>query len=318
MSRKNKLLFAYLGVMVALTFVRICFNEDFFGKLDGVCVDRLFSTFAQIVCMGIIPFVAIILTEKKKNFKSIAKSIGYRPFGNGKTLVIVLVLSILHVAINSGVSTVCSMIIRGSGYTPAVSDPDVYLDFGAFLLGVFFSSVLPATFEELTHRSLALKMTDGGIVKKILVTSLLFALMHQNILQTGYTFVGGLMFGALTVITGSIFPAMIMHFINNFFVCIRVYSSGFNGIVASCVDWFYSICTTWWGVTIMTILWIGCVVLSIYLFKVLYDQNKQNIKLRPSEVLTKSEKMLSKFLWTAILVIGVSTTIYSYIWGLMR
>lgn len=318
MSKKNKLLFAYLFVMLALTFVRICFNESLFGEIDAVGSDRLFSTLAQIVCMGIIPLVAIILTDKKKNFASITKRIGYRPFKKGKTVWLVLILSILHVAINGGVSTVWSTVIKATGYTSNVSDPDVYLDFGAFLLGVFFSSVLPATFEELTHRSLAVEMTDGGAVKKIVVSSILFALMHQNILQTGYTFVGGLMFGAITIITGSIFPAMIMHFVNNFFVCIRVYSSSTNGIVASLLKWFYSFCSTWWGMAIASLLWCGCVILAIYLFKVLYEQNKDNIKLNRGETLTKSEKVLSIFLWIAIFVVGISTTFYSYNWGLMR
>ncbi len=318
MSKKNKLLFAYLGVMLSLTFVRICFNESWFGKLNAVDSDRLFSTFAQIVCMGIIPITAIILTDKKKKFTTIANRIGYRPFGNRKTLLIILALSVLHVAINGGVSTVWSAIVKATGYTPAVSDPDIYPDFGAFLLGTFFSCVLPATFEELTHRSLALEMTDGSPVKKVLVTSILFALMHQNIMQTGYTFVGGLMFGGLTVITGSIFPAMIMHFINNFFVCVRVYSTSINGFIGSCIEWFYAFCSTWWGMTVATVLWIGCVALAVYLFKLLYEQNKDKVVQKRSEVLTKSERVFSVFLWIAIFVIGTSTTLYSYIWGLMR
>lgn len=318
MSKKNKLLFAYLGVMISLTFVRICFNESWFGELDGTSSDRLFSTIVQIVCMGIIPLCAIILTDKKKNFGSVAKRIGYRPFQKGKTVWLVLALSLLHVAINGGVSTVWSAMVKATGYKSIVADADYYPDFGAFLLGTFFSCALPATFEELTHRSLAIEMTDGSFVRKVIVTSALFALMHQNILQTGYTFVGGLMFGAITVITGSIFPAMIMHFINNFFVCVRVYSTSINGIIASCVDWFYSFCSTWWGMAVATVLWFGCVVLAVYFFKLLYDQNKDRIIQKKSEILTKSEKTLSVFLWIAIFVIGISTTLYSYIWGLMR
>ncbi|MBR7111294.1 MAG: hypothetical protein IKC83_05395 [Clostridia bacterium] len=84
MSKKNKLLFAYLGVMISLTFVRICFNESWFGELDSTSSDRLFSTIVQIVCMGIIPLCAIILTDKKKKFGSVAKRIGYRPFQKRK------------------------------------------------------------------------------------------------------------------------------------------------------------------------------------------------------------------------------------------
>ena len=319
MSKTNKLLITYLVVMCALTFVRICFNESYFGKLNDVSADRLFSTLAQIVCMGIIPLTAIILTSKKRSFAYITKRIGYKPFGDMSSVWIVIALSILHLVINGGVSTVWSAIVKLTGYTSVVSDPEVYADFGAFILGVFFSAILPATFEEITHRCLAFEMTSGSVVKKIVVTSLLFAFMHQNILQTGYTFIGGLTFGVLTVITGSIFPAMIIHFVNNFFVCVRVYSDSIGGLVSSVMDWVYGLAYTWWGMTIMVILWLGAVGLTLYLFKLLYDKNKGNIKLyEKAEVCSKKDKVLGKFLWIAIFVIGIVTTLYSYIWGLMR
>lgn len=319
MSKTNKLLISYLVVMCALTFVRICFNESYFGELDDISSDRLFSTLAQIVCMGIIPLTAIILTSKKKNFAYISKRIGYKPFGSMKAVWIVIALAILHPVINGGVSTVWSAIIKATGYTSVVSDPEVYADFGAFILGVFFSAILPATFEEITHRCVAFEMTKGGVVKKIVITSLLFAFMHQNILQTGYTFVGGLVFGTVTVITGSIFPAMIMHFVNNLFVCVRVYSDSIGGLVSSVMDWIYGLAYTWWGMAILVILWIGSVALTLYLLKLLYNQNKDNIKLNEkAEVCTKKDKVLGIFLWIAIFVIGIITTLYSYIWGIMR
>ena len=319
MTKRNKLLFGYFAVMCALTFVRICFIESFFGDLSDIDSDRLFSTLAQVVCMGIIPLVVITLTDKKKTFVSISNRIGYRKIKWDSSIWIILAICILHPIINGGITTVWNYLIRATGYTPTVADPERYVDFGAFLLGVFFSAVLPATFEELAHRSLALEMTRGSVTKRVVMQAVLFALMHQNITQTGYTFVGGLIFGALTVITGSIFPAMLAHFINNLFVCIRIYSESIDGIVASCMEWIYSFCATWWGMAIACVLWAGCVIGTIYLFKTLYKHYGQKITIPvDKESCKKSDNVLSTFLWIAIIVLGALTTLYSYIWGLMR
>jgi len=44
--------------------------------------------------------------------------------------------------------------------------------------------------------------------------------MHHNFVQLPFAFVGGLVFGYITIYTGSIVPAMIVHFANNLFSCI--------------------------------------------------------------------------------------------------
>ncbi len=54
-----------------------------------------------------------------------------------------------------------------------------------------------------------------GRTVAILVSSLLFSLMHQNIGQSIYTFVAGLFLGLVYEMTGSIWPGVILHASNN-------------------------------------------------------------------------------------------------------
>ncbi len=321
MTKRNKMLTSYLCVMLCLTIVRICFSEGIFGELSEVDTDRLFSTLAQIACMGIIPLIALFFTSKKKNIKAYSKRLGLRPLNKGKTVLLVIGISLLHPVINGGVSTVWGYLVRLTGYTSTVSDPEVYLNVGDFLLGVFFSAVLPAFFEEITHRCLAFRMTKGGEVKKILITSLLFALMHQNVMQTGYTFIGGLTFGALVVLTGSIFPAMLAHFFNNLCVTVRIYISSCEDTpLYTLLNSFMEFGATTLGAVVYTVIWIIAVGLSLLFFVKLHRLNEDKITYASEieEEERDSDRVLSVVLWIAIFAIGAITTVYSYIWGLMR
>ena len=49
----------------------------------------------------------------------------------------------------------------------------------------------------------------------IVITAVLFGLIHGNVLQLPFAFILGIMLGWLTVQTGSIWPAVVFHFTNN-------------------------------------------------------------------------------------------------------
>lgn len=93
-----------------------------------------------------------------------------------------------------------------------------WVNLAVYVLSV---AVIPAMTEEFLFRGVLL-----GILKKygesfsVVATSLLFGLMHHNFVQIPFAFVGGLVFGYITIYTGSIVPAMAVHFANNLFSCI--------------------------------------------------------------------------------------------------
>lgn len=93
-----------------------------------------------------------------------------------------------------------------------------WINLAVYILSV---AVIPAMTEEFIFRGVLL-----GILKKygesfaVVTSALLFGLMHQNFVQLPFAFVGGLVFGYITIYTGSIVPAMAVHFANNLFSCI--------------------------------------------------------------------------------------------------
>ncbi len=90
-----------------------------------------------------------------------------------------------------------------------------------FIVSTFITAVTPAFAEEFLFRGVILgKLRKYGDGFAVLISSVLFALMHCNIGQIPFAFIGGAIFGFVTVKTNSILPAMIIHGANNLLSCI--------------------------------------------------------------------------------------------------
>ena len=87
----------------------------------------------------------------------------------------------------------------------------------SFIVNVLLVAILPAVCEETTHRGLLLKgLSSLGIRNSVIISSLLFGLMHLNINQFFYATVLGFVIALTVIISKNIFPAIIIHFMNNF------------------------------------------------------------------------------------------------------
>ena len=90
---------------------------------------------------------------------------------------------------------------------------------GDMLLVIFTGAVLPAVCEELfVHGVFQREVSKyaGGICG-VIASAFIFALLHFELQYFLIYFVAGLIMGALTHITRSVFPAMIVHFLSNVF-----------------------------------------------------------------------------------------------------
>jgi sodium transport system permease protein len=78
-------------------------------------------------------------------------------------------------------------------------------------------ALAPAICEEFLFRGLVLGAlrTRAGPVTSVAVSALLFALFHLNIYQLPTAFFMGLVLGTLTVSCGSVWPAVLLHFLHN-------------------------------------------------------------------------------------------------------
>lgn len=112
---------------------------------------------------------------------------------------------------------------------------------GPFGMALSFiaTAVTPALVEEFALRGAvmgSLKKYGEGFA--IVTSSVVFGLMHGNLAQIPFAFVLGLYFGYAAIKTGTIWTAVIIHFLNNFFTVI--YSYGTESVDVFFL-WFFKI-----------------------------------------------------------------------------
>lgn len=112
------------------------------------------------------------------------------------------------------------------------------------ILYILAVAVTPAFVEEFLYRGVLLgALRSYGDGFSVLTSSIIFGLIHGNLIQIPFAFIGGLVFAYITVYSGSIIPAMLLHFMNNLFSVLgdiinsqfgqtvaEIYYAGFMGL----------------------------------------------------------------------------------------
>lgn len=240
--------------------MRIVFS---FAELSDNVSSWLFSVMMQIIGMGVIPFVSFKFWVKEDVVSGFSLKAKIPPV----TYVLAIVLGFLLSYVTTGVSLIWQNILIFLGYTHVNAPGTIYSDAGVLIMELFTTAMLPAFFEEFTDRGLVLRMFRGIEDEKIVIilTAVLFGLAHQNIMQTGYAFVGGLVFAYLALKTKSIFPGMIIHFINNALSVVSGYSSQHSGLYAAMEDKLYTFISNHFILAVAS--WVAAGVLIVVILK---------------------------------------------------
>lgn len=87
-----------------------------------------------------------------------------------------------------------------------------------FVLNIIDTAIIPAIVEEFAFRGVILgKLRKYGDNFAIVVSAVLFGIMHGNLTQAPFAFVIGLILGFAVVKTNTIITSMFIHFLNNLF-----------------------------------------------------------------------------------------------------
>jgi len=120
-----------------------------------------------------------------------------------------------------------ALISATTGATPIMPDfspPDYGV--AATIIFLISLSVFPAIFEELLFRGAIMQsLRRFGDPFALVVSSILFAMLHRNFYQGPNAMLTGLVLGYFTLRAGSLIPAMVAHFVNNFL------AGGFNVLI---------------------------------------------------------------------------------------
>ena len=211
---KNKNIFKInIIYFVAITLVAIVFLLGYLGILNN---DILMSLLIQVVVMLAIPLLMYSLLTKK-NFKVTFNDCGLKKISS-KMISISIILGFVLYFINNFVADAFYGIISLFGYENLSSTTTSSFSYGLLLKELILSCILPGFCEEFLHRGLLLHAGKKHSNPKycLIISSILFGLMHLNIRQFFYASILGFLMGYVSLAADSIVPSIIIHFMNNF------------------------------------------------------------------------------------------------------
>ena len=321
-ERTFRAYFVYFVSMLCLVLLRAA---SALGWLDSISAkigsSVAFSLFAQCFSMGLVPLTLYfaLLTKRGSRLKTLKTD--FRLNGmRARNFPEILVITFATIYVTTCVSAVGQGALRLIGFRSGGTSGGTSGGISFVILQIFIVAVLPAIFEELTNRGV-LGAAEKNEKEYILFSALLFALMHKNVTQTGYTFVAGLVMAALCFYTNGIWASVFFHFMNNFISVLRAYTGALDFL-----NRFFGLAL---GGGIGSVLGALLFVMSVVLIVMSFCRIKSRMpKKLPRYIVTEfcsfknfdDEKPNNRekiFLW---LTVGMNSaaTIFSLVWGLLR
>lgn len=319
MTKRSSVGFIYFAVIIATLLLRIASSLDVYFALGIEDSDSFYTCVVQILIFGVMPLSLYFLTVgRKQGFRAALNDLGMRGLSAancGRTVVI----GICMVVITTAVSFVWQSVLSLIGYTHVSSSTD-YDSVSVLVRELVRVALLPAVFEELAHRGLIYAGYRKSGWKFVFISALFFSLMHQNIVQTGYTFVCGAMMALAMYYTGSIFPGMFMHFLNNAVVTASGYikqNGGFLYFFVEFENWLYGSAA---GLAVGILLTFVCIAVAAIMFILMRREavKKEIISGALFETPEDTLPLYKDIPFILTVVIGVGATLFSLIWGVMR
>ena len=195
---------------LCLLAVATIFVMSYFFKF---MINPYLSTF---LIQGVVMFAMPVVMYSAFVSKSVKKT--FKDFGFKKITFTVLIYSILLgfvlFLVNNYVADIFYTILSVFGYDGSIN---VSLSVRPFSIELLLSCIAPGICEEILHRGMLMRgsIKQGYTKYGLMFSSLLFGLMHLNIQQCFYAMILGGLMGVVVIVADSIYPAMIIHFMNN-------------------------------------------------------------------------------------------------------
>ena len=203
----NFVYFLILGLFIVIRIISATFS------LSSV-VGYVFNFVIQVglmLCLSLFLFSFL----RKQKLKQTLDMYGFHKI-NFKAVLLSVLIGVLVYFATIFVATFFSAILKLLGYEKTSGSVMQSYPVWLLILELIFTCVLPGICEEVANRGMVLSVyKKSGAKKAILLSGLLFGLMHLNIEQFFYATIIGFFFGFVVLLTDSIYPTMIMHFTNN-------------------------------------------------------------------------------------------------------
>lgn len=176
------------------------------------------SIIFSVIAVGL-PFLLVYFFAKSR------KKASLNSFRKPKDKVFTTALIIMGFGLcllASYITNIIYMLFKNAGVTLPYEDVVPPLEAAAVVLLFIKTAIVPALIEEFAVRGFLLQsMRKFGDGFAIVMSSLVFSLLHANAVQIPFAFMAGLVLGYVFCKTNSIWPSVIVHFLNNAFSCVE-------------------------------------------------------------------------------------------------
>ncbi|MCL2508977.1 MAG: CPBP family intramembrane metalloprotease [Oscillospiraceae bacterium] len=204
--------YALVGVVV---FVSRLIGMDVFAEFNGVVM-------AALLLMSVfLPFFVVYL-RMRPGEKAVSM-----PFGapRSKPMMLAAVLAGLMFCFTGDYATSFFIhFLESAGFELMGGEFDVPTDARGLVFSVITISVIPGLAEEFAMRGVIMQpLRRFGDRFALVISSMVFALMHGNLVQIPFAFIAGIAIGYFTISTGTIWTGVIIHILNNLHSVVLTY-----------------------------------------------------------------------------------------------
>jgi membrane protease YdiL (CAAX protease family) len=243
----------YFFSLVAFIGVRVLFGLGWLDFMSDLVADVVFSFVVQIGLMLVLPILAIKIFSKR-TVGSTARDFGFNRPGRrviGYAFLMGALFYLFNLIIAGFFFSILDMInfrLPGGG---GIEHPGI----AGLLISLFIIGVLPGLCEEVTYRGMVMQsfIRKLGLSRALFFSSLLFGLMHLNIMQFFYAAILGYFIALAVLATRSIWTGVIIHFMNNAIGVFFQYSAEFGWHVDKVMNLIYAPFALPFGIVLMMI-----------------------------------------------------------------
>lgn len=181
--------------------------------------NSLFSESLDIVYGLVIIFIPFFLNYLFQKKRGLLKELPLGTPNDGKAAVLLIFIGVMCCVAGSYATGILTSVFEGIfGVTFTMPESTaVYNSVPMFLLAVLGTAIVPAFVEEFAIRGTVMQpLRKYGDKFAMVMSALVFALMHGNMVQIPFAFIAGLAIGYAVTVTDSMWVGIAIHFLNNF------------------------------------------------------------------------------------------------------
>ncbi len=189
-----------------------------------------FSCFVIVISLILVIITARIMGIKTLSSVKISKK-------NIRLGLLMYPVGLLANTIMTSITTIITKLFSSGGTTIPTADFSVDKASAlAIITTILYLVIIAPISEEIVFRGLILKtLSPFGKRNAVVISALLFALMHKNIPQAVGAFAIGIIFATVDTKANSIVPSIIMHSLNNLLPCLVNINSSINSTVITII-----------------------------------------------------------------------------------